>query len=253
MHKILANTVFLGKEIINLTDCHSTNEVALSMVRSGLVKEGAVVTTSNQTKGKGQRGNKWISPPGQNLTFSMVFTPRFLSIDEQFMLNMAVAIGVQQGLDTFVKDVKLKWPNDFFLHDKKLGGMLIENRLQGRFLESSVIGVGININQIEFNIENAVSLKSLTGQGFDLNQVLFSVLEKVEQQYLNLKKESYKSIKDQYQQLMYLKDEWATYDDGETFKGKIIGVGNYGHLEMCKQNGEVSRYELKQIRLVKNS
>ena len=79
MHKILANTVFLGKEIINLTDCHSTNEVALSMVRSGLAKDGVVVITSNQTKGKGQRGNKWISPPGQNLTFSMVFTPRFLS------------------------------------------------------------------------------------------------------------------------------------------------------------------------------
>jgi len=251
MHKILANTVFLGKEIVNLTDCHSTNEVALSMVRSGLAKEGTVIITRKQIRGKGQRGSQWESQPGYNLTFSMVFFPTFLSIDEQFMLNMAVAIGIQEGLNRFVEGIKVKWPNDFFLDHQKLGGMLIENRLQGRFLESTVAGVGINVNQIDFKVENAISLKSISGDKFDLNEVLNEILERVEKQYLHLKNESFKSIMENYQKLLYLFGEWATYDDGEIFTGKIIGIGNYGHLEMCKQNGQVKSYELKQIRLIK--
>jgi len=251
MHKILANTVFLGKEIINLTDCHSTNEVALSMVRSGLAKEGTVIITPKQIRGKGQRGSLWESQPGYNLTFTMVFSPTFLSVDEQFMLNMAVAIGIQEGLNRFVQGIKVKWPNDFYLYDKKLGGMLIENRLQGRFLESTIVGVGINVNQTDFSVKNAISLKNISGEKFDLNEILIEILERVEKQYLYLKSESFKSIMENYQKLLYLFGEWAIYDDGGIFTGKIIGIGNYGHLEMCKQNGQVKSYELKQIRLIK--
>jgi BirA family biotin operon repressor/biotin-[acetyl-CoA-carboxylase] ligase len=253
MHKILANTIFLGKETINLTDCHSTNEVALSMVRSGTAKEGTVINTPNQTKGKGQRGNQWLSQEGLNLTFSMVFFPTFLSVDNQFILNMAMAIGVQDGLERFVNDIKVKWPNDFFHDGRKLGGMLIENRLKGQFLESSVVGVGININQIDFKVENAVSLSHIFGSKLELHVVLNEILEKVEKQYLLLKSKSFNSIKDKYLSSLFGYGEWETYDDGEIFKGKISGVGNFGHLEMCKQNGQLKRYELKQISWVKKN
>ena len=253
MHKILANTVFLGKETINLTDCHSTNEVALSMVQSGTVKEGTVIITPNQTKGKGQRGNQWFSKAGLNLTFSMVFFPTFLSIENQFMLNMAIASGIREGLDGFAKNIQVKWPNDFFHDGRKLGGMLIENRLKGQFLQSSVVGVGININQIEFNVENAVSLSHIYGGKLELNEVLKEILENVEKQYSLLKNNSFNTIKDSYINSLFGFGEWKTYDDGEIFSGKISGVGNSGHLEICKQNGDLKRYELKQIRWVKSN
>jgi BirA family biotin operon repressor/biotin-[acetyl-CoA-carboxylase] ligase len=253
MHKILANTVFLGKETINLTDCHSTNEVALSMVRSGTAKEGIVINTPNQTKGKGQRGNQWLSQAGLNLTFSMVFFPTFLSVDNQFVLSMAMANGVKDGLERFVNGIKVKWPNDFFYDGRKLGGMLIENRLKGKFLQSSVVGVGININQMVFNVENAVSLSHIYGEELVLNEVLSEILEKVEKQYLLLKSKSFTSIKDKYLSSLFGYGEWETYNDGEIFEGKISGVGNYGHLEMCKQNGQLKRYEPKQISWEKNN
>lgn len=252
MHKILANTVFLGKEIINLTDCHSTNEVALSMVRSGLIKEGAVVNAHNQSRGKGQRGSQWESLPGLNLTFSIVLFPNFLSVNDQFILNMAIAIGVQQGLSRFVDGIEVKWPNDFYYNGKKLGGMLLENRLKGQYLEHSIIGLGINVNQIEFKTKGAISLKEILGVELKLNEVLNEILKHVEKWYFQLKTESFKSIKEEYQNLLYLFEKWATYDDGEIFKGKITGVGNFGHLEIGKQNGQAMRYELKQIRLIKN-
>ena len=252
MHKILANTVFLGKEIINLTDCHSTNEVALSMVRSGLIHEGAFVIAYNQTKGKGQRGSQWESSPGLNLTFSMVLFPTFLSINDQFILNMAIAIGVKQGLNRYVNDLAVKWPNDFYYDGKKLGGMLLENRIKGQYLDHSIIGLGINVNQTDFKTRGAISLKDITGTELDLNEVLSEILRHVEIWYRHLQTKSFKSIKETYQNMLYLFDKWATYDDGEIFSGKITGVGNFGHLEMSKQNGEQIRYELKQIRLIRN-
>jgi BirA family biotin operon repressor/biotin-[acetyl-CoA-carboxylase] ligase len=252
MHKILANTLFLGKEIINLTDCHSTNEVALSMVRSGLINEGTLVIAYNQSRGKGQRGNLWESKPGLNLTFSLILFPSFLSINDQFILNMAIAIGVKQGLKKYVNDIEVKWPNDFYYKGKKLGGMLLENRLKGQYLDHSIIGLGINVNQTDFNIPGAISLKEILGEELDLNDVLSEILKHIEKWYLHLKTKSFKSIKETYQNMLYLYDKWATYDDGEIFSGKITGVGNFGHLEMRKQNGEYIRYELKQIRLIRN-
>ncbi|GAB2987612.1 biotin--[acetyl-CoA-carboxylase] ligase [Cyclobacterium sediminis] len=252
MHKILANTVFLGKEIINLTDCHSTNDVALSMVRSGLINDGAVVIAHNQSRGKGQRGSQWESLPGLNLTFSLVLFPSFLSINDQFILNMAIAIGVKQGLNRYVNDVAVKWPNDFYYQGKKLGGMLLENRLKSQYLDHSIIGLGINVNQTAFKTKGAISLKGILGTDLDLNEVLSEILKNIEKWYLHLKTESFKSIKETYQNSLYLFDKWATYDDGEIFSGKITGVGNFGHLEMLKQNGKHIRYELKQIRLIRN-
>jgi BirA family biotin operon repressor/biotin-[acetyl-CoA-carboxylase] ligase len=130
--------------------------------------------------------------------------------------------------------------------------MLIENSLKGHFLKSSVVGVGININQRDFNVENAVSLSQLFGGKLEINEVLKEILEKVEKHYLLLKNESYDSIKDNYIGSLFGYGAWETYDDGEIFQGKISGVDNSGHLEMCKQNGQRKRYELKQIRWLKN-
>src|SRR5690554_3701783 len=148
MHKILANTIFLGKNIIHLPECHSTNDVAMQKYRSGEAPEGTIVITDKQTEGRGQRGNQWLTQPNLNLTFSLILTPVFLDASEQFGLNMAVSLGIREALSDYVQGIIIKWPNDI-LHEEngKIGGILIENSVTHKGIELAMVGVGLNINQ----------------------------------------------------------------------------------------------------------
>jgi len=112
MYKILANTVFLGKDVIYLTECHSTNDEALERLRRREIAEGSIVITDHQTKGRGQRGSTWQSDSGQNLTFSLLVQPNFLAPSEQFFLNMIISLAVVELLSDYAGDLKIKWPND---------------------------------------------------------------------------------------------------------------------------------------------
>lgn len=251
MHKILANTVFLGKDLQILTDCHSTNQTALTLLRSGDAKEGTVILTYNQTQGKGQRNNRWHSKPGLNLTFSMIFTPDFLSVDQQFLLNMAIALGVQTEMCRWVNGISIKWPNDFLSAEgKKIGGMLIENKIFRNQIVASVAGIGVNINQHEFPVSNATSLANLTNKTYSLVQLLETLLVSVEKYYLRLKGGEEEIIQNEYLNQLYRFETWASYENEEVFTGKIVGVGKYGHIKIVKQNGTVASYDLKQIRFI---
>lgn len=117
MHKILANTVFLGKDIIYMTECHSTNDVAAAKIKDGTAREGSIVLTDTQTKGRGQRGNRWYSEPGKNLTFSLVLAPTFMAPGAQFDLNRMVALAVKEALSRYSEGIKVKWPNDIVHKD----------------------------------------------------------------------------------------------------------------------------------------
>ncbi|MDN3690661.1 biotin--[acetyl-CoA-carboxylase] ligase [Cyclobacterium jeungdonense] len=251
MHKILANTGFLGKDLQILTDCHSTNESAVSRLRSGKAKEGTVILTHNQTQGRGQRGNRWHSKPGMNLTFSMVFKPDFLSVDRQFLLNMAIALGVQKALCRLVSGINIKWPNDFLSAEgKKIGGMLVENTLSGNRIVASVVGIGVNVNQHEFSVPEATSLANLSGKAYSLDQLLEILLVSVEDYYLKLKSGEQEIIQKEYLSQLYRFGTWASYEDDEVFTGKIVDVGIHGRLIITKQNGTIASYDLKQIRFI---
>ncbi|SHN08499.1 BirA family transcriptional regulator, biotin operon repressor / biotin-[acetyl-CoA-carboxylase] ligase [Cyclobacterium lianum] len=251
MHKILANTIFLGKDLINLTECHSTNEIARNLIKNGAYREGTVVITDKQTRGKGQRNSTWHAATGLNLTFSIILTPGFLPVHQHFYFNMAMANGVLSGLATLYGEVQIKWPNDFLSAEgKKLGGMLIENSLSGRLFDTSVIGIGINVNQFSFPVPNATSLASLTGKSYELAMVLAALLGALEEQYLKLKDGALEAIKRRYLDHLYRLGSWAEYNDGHQFTGKILGVAPSGHLLISKQNGETQSYEPKQIRFI---
>jgi BirA family biotin operon repressor/biotin-[acetyl-CoA-carboxylase] ligase len=248
MHKILANTVFLGKDLQILTDCHSTNETALSLVRSGKATEGTVVLALNQSRGKGQRGRQWHAAAGMNLTFSFILMPTFIPVNQQFVLNMAIALGVYQGLSRFVSGIAIKWPNDFLYEGRrKLGGMLLENRVRGRQLELQVAGIGINVNQLKFPVPQAISLAAISGSSFSLDEVLTAILLSVEDYYLRLKAGEGNAIRAEYLRHLYQFERWASYHDGDQFTGMITGVGEDGRLLVRKQNGEEACYDLKQI------
>ena len=168
MYKIYPKTLFVGQNIIYLPTCQSTNDETLQFLADGTAYEGDMVVTDGQTQGRGQRGNQWIAQSGQNLTFSLVLQPTFLLASEQFWLNMAVSLAVYDSLSPFIPaGLRIKWPNDIYVNDRKMGGILIENALQGYNLAHSVVGIGLNINQTQLGYPTATSLLRKLGSEAD--------------------------------------------------------------------------------------
>ena len=172
-------------------DYHSTNDTATELVRKGNLVEGTVVITDDQTAGRGQRGTRWVTSPGENLTFSLVLRPAFLAASEQFLLSQAIALGVLRFVSDFANQAQIKWPNDLFVNQMKLGGILIENAWQGSRMSHAIVGIGLNINQVEFGSGpfvkaknpalRATSLRLETGKSFELTALLPDLLQALEQ------------------------------------------------------------------------
>ena len=173
MYKIPANTLFIGKNLVFVPECPSTNTLALEISQQSPVKEGTVVITDSQTAGKGQRGNTWEARPELNLTFSVILKPGFLAINKQFYLNVLISLGLRDYLKEKTSvTAYIKWPNDILVHGKKISGILIENQLRGSLLLNSIAGIGLNLNQKEFGSRSATSLSLLTGNEFDRSEEL---------------------------------------------------------------------------------
>ncbi len=249
MYKILANTIFLGKDVHFLPECHSTNDTALKMVRERIAKEGTIVICENQTQGKGQRGNTWISEPGKNLTFSLVLSPSFLDISEQFYLNMTVSNSIRKLLQEYIPSLQVKWPNDLVVPGfGKIGGILIENTFSSEGWENAVVGIGLNVNQLNFNASGATSLSLLTGNQFDLEELFRLLVTQLEQGYILLKKGKWKEIKAEYLHNLFLKDRESKFSsEGKEFFGIITGVSQEGKLEISLQNGDQVLFGLKEV------
>lgn len=221
--------------------------------------EGYVVTTFNQTAGRGQMGNRWLSEPNQNLAFSIRLQPTFLQAHEQFQLNKAVALAVHDVIENQLlrhklshKNGAIKWANDMFIGDKKVCGILIQNSLSGSFLQSSVVGIGLNINQLEFSKDlNATSLRLETGQLFDLFEMIEHLTKSIEHRYLQLKSTAnFSKIHDEYLSKMYRFGEDAIFRravDNSVFMGKIVGVSPIGQLEIMSNRG-IELFAIKEVK-----
>ncbi|WP_296703718.1 biotin--[acetyl-CoA-carboxylase] ligase [Algoriphagus sp.] len=249
MYKILANTIFLGKDVHFLPDCHSTNDIALQMVRQGSAAEGTIVICDHQIKGKGQRGNVWLSQAGLNLTFSLILRPTFLDITEQFSLNMCVSNGIKGLLEDYLTDVKVKWPNDIVVPGYgKIGGVLVENTFSGSNWEYSIVGIGLNINQKSFLYPKATSMSLITENIFDLKELFRLLISRIEQSYLKLKRGKLKEIKNEYLNHLYLRNQKSQFQsDGEIFTGEIKGVTSFGKLQIETEEGELRLFDLKEV------
>lgn len=249
MYKILANTIFLGKDVHFLPDCHSTNDIALQMVKKRQIAEGTIIICDHQTKGKGQRGNVWETKAGLNLTFSLILKPDFLDISEQFILNMCISNGIRNLLQDYLHEVKVKWPNDIMAPGfGKLGGVLIENTFLGSRWEYSVVGIGLNINQIQFTNSKATSLAKITDNEFDLEEIFRLLIGRIEQSYLLLKRGNVKKIKEEYLDHLYLKDKEAKFErSGHEFIGEIKGIDISGKLQIKMKDGGIEDFGLKEV------
>ncbi|MBC6366656.1 biotin--[acetyl-CoA-carboxylase] ligase [Algoriphagus sp. AK58] len=249
MYKILANTIFLGKDVLFLPECHSTNDMALSLIRQGKAREGSIVICDHQTQGKGQRGNSWEVQKGMNLTFSMVLKPDFLDLSEQFYLNMMVSNAIRKLLQEYVPYVKVKWPNDLVAPGfGKTGGILIENTVGSEGWEFAVVGIGLNINQKKFNVSTATSLALLTGSEFELEEIFKMLVTHLEQGYIALKKGKKSEIRSEYLRHLYLLDEQAVFMSNDTqIHGRIVGVSEAGNLLLETDLGTIKSFGLKEI------
>lgn len=251
MHKILANTFFLGKDIHYLPECHSTNVIAHQRFRERTVGEGSIILTDRQTKGRGQRGNRWFSEPGMNLTFSLVLTPVFLEAQGQFGLNMAVALGIRQALSAYVPDILVKWPNDL-VHETsgKLGGILIENSVSSQGIEVSIVGIGLNINQTHFPFPGATSIARLTGETVDKDEIFRKVISTIEKYYFQLKISGESAIREEYLGHLFRFEKTGPFYDEKPFVGKIVGISEQGKLIIEKENHDTRHYGFKEVRFV---
>ncbi len=252
MHKIPDKTVFLGKKIISLPACESTNSLMISMAQANWMDEGTIIISENQTEGKGQAGNKWVSEPGANLTFSILLKPTFLGPARQFYLNMAVSLGVADAVFQLTGvETKIKWPNDVLADAKKVCGILIENQVQGQQLSQSVVGIGLNVNQKVFEWPKASSLSLCAGMDFDKSRVFEMVLEKLDARYVQLKENNFQKLKSDYYSYLYWKDEAHEFSsDNKTFNGTIKGIDETGRLLVLVEGEELS-FNFKEIKFLK--
>ncbi len=251
MYKIPANTLFIGQKLIYVPECHSTNSLLSEFDNQSALPEGATLITDHQTEGRGQRGNRWETEPGMNLTFSILLRPTFLEAKDLFQLNMAVALAVADALRTMLSEpITLKWPNDILVNDKKIGGMLIESQLQGFLLSSSVIGIGINVNQQNFEYPTASSLRNFTGTCLDLNDTFLRLLESIEKEYLELRTRKVSVLKQRYLASLYKFNELHRFEVGEeNFTGAINDIDDDGRLCVVQQ-GTTRKFSFKEIKFL---
>jgi BirA family transcriptional regulator, biotin operon repressor / biotin---[acetyl-CoA-carboxylase] ligase len=252
LYNIQPNSLFVGKNTIYLPTCHSTNTLAAQMIQNQVVADGTIVITSNQTAGRGQRGNTWLTLPGQNITASFILKPTFLTATEQFNLNIAVSLAVHEFLSKYIQDdLCVKWPNDIYIKNQKLGGILIENVLSGVRISHSVIGIGMNINQTEFENNNATSLRNIYPKTeFDIEKLVAELSESLEKNYLELKNGYANRQKERYLRILYRYQEQHEFEKDETrFLGTIIGVKEDGRLAV-ESGGELQFLDFKEIRFV---
>lgn len=224
----------------------STNS-AMAAQRQSL-RDKEVWAARFQSAGRGQRGNVWNSAPGENLTFSIYLEPAHIPAAEQFCVSEAIALGVCDYLQEKGVAASIKWPNDIYVGDRKICGILIENTIGSRTMKSSIAGIGINLNQTQFpdNLPNPVSLKILTGNNYVIEAELEPLLQCIFKRYDNIGPQT----KEDYLKRMYLKDELHIFTvcaSGELLPGRIRGRRDDGCLAIETESGGMRYFAFKEI------
>ena len=248
-------TLFIGQNAIFLKSVDSTNSYATELLRQNKVSEGTIIYTFNQTNGRGQRGNSWESEPNKNIALSLILHPLFLNADKQYLLTKITALAVTDLMAEMLKShvnkeqIRIKWPNDIYINDKKIAGILIENTLRDTHIQNSIIGIGININQLEFKTTiNSTSLALLTSKECDLSATIELLCSFIEARYLQLKADRTTTIDNDYLQRLYRLNSWNMFSaNNQMFEGRITGVSDIGKLRVLLRNEETKEFDLKEI------
>ena len=228
-----AKTV-IGQPFIELITVESTNIYAIDQLKANLAAHGTVYFAHEQTAGKGQRGKSWQTQPGTHIAISVVVDCSFLSLSEQFNLNLMSALAAHDFFSKYAgEESSVKWPNDLYWRDRKAGGILIENLVRGNLWQGSVIGIGINLNQVQFpaTMPNPVSLKQITGRNYDTVLMAKELCACLEARYGQLENRSFMQMLERYNERLYKRGkEVKLKKDGTVFKAIIENVSSGGEL-----------------------
>jgi BirA family biotin operon repressor/biotin-[acetyl-CoA-carboxylase] ligase len=246
--------MIIGSKVIRFDTLPSTNTYASLLLRSEKPTEGSVIIADFQSGGRGQTGNKWESEAGKNLLFSTILYPETINPADQFILSMAISLGICETLDKYIDGSKIKWPNDIYVNNDKIAGILIECSILGSQIENCVAGIGLNINQSIYLSEapNPVSMLQLTGIEYDRNEIFAQLIFSLDKRYKQLLSEEYEKIRTEYETRLYRINAWAKYSDRSgTFEGRIISVNRDGVIRVEKKGtGKFSDYSFKEIEFI---
>ena len=240
-------------KIIKLDATDSTNDWLKEKFLQGNCIEGDLVWVNDQTNGRGQRDNRWISAAGKNLTFSLFKVFGKLLVRDQFLINCSVTLAILMALKEInIPDLSLKWPNDILSGNKKIGGVLIENFVRGERFSGTIVGVGLNVNQDNFDLfPKASSILMLTQKEQHLDELLKRILEKFNDFFEQCKSENKIELINQYQANLYMKDQWVVFENSDsTLKGKIKGINSKGKIKIEKENGTVEYFSGGSLKLL---
>lgn len=240
--------------IIKVGATDSTNLYAKQLLAEKKQHLDFCVFTENQLNGRGQLGTKWISEPYKNLTFSLVFQHLNLSTKDAFFVSIIVSLSILKVLKMYkIPQLSLKWPNDILSGRTKIGGILIENSIQKGVIASSIVGVGLNINQLNFDfLPSASSLKKITGIHYSVNEILSDLINEFSYFPPRIKAIDRDKLLDDYMSCMfrYQKASMFQRHSGETFVGIIQAVSSVGKLIVLLEDGIAEQFEVKQVKLL---
>ncbi len=243
-------TLFIGKVFHYLDIIDSTNTFAIDLTKTG-PPEGTVIWADYQSAGKGQGTNNWHSSAGKNITMSVILLPAFLSAQQHFLFNQCISLGIHDFLQKYFKNSSIKWPNDLYIGNKKIGGILIQNSLQGKLFKNAVVGIGLNVNETDFpeEVPNATSFKLEGMEEKPLPILVEELCLSLEQRYLQLRSKQFELIRRDYLHHAYQLNQWANYRDplGTIFKGKITGFSIDGKLIMELENKAQADFLPKEV------
>lgn len=222
----------IGSHRLHFAQVDSTNAEAKRLLDNGEAKEGLVITTDLQTQGRGQYGRVWESEVGLNIMMSVVVSPLFIKVSDQFALNILSSLAVANVINDYSESTKVKWPNDVYVHNKKIAGILIQNYIQGDRIKHSIIGIGLNVNQSSWpdDVHNATSLCLESGEQLEKEIIIKVLCQKLDDRYKRLQIDP-KTMYGEYQKNLFRKDELSIFKKGEAqLEGTIKGIDDMGRL-----------------------
>lgn len=241
-------------QLIKLNATDSTNLYLKGLMQGNNLGDFTVVTAENQTKGRGQMGTHWLSDPGKNLTFSVLKLFSGVRVEDRFRINIGVSLAIYEALQSInVPDLKIKWPNDIMSGNFKIGGILIENVLTGQSISSSIIGVGLNVNQVDFqNLPNVSSLRIIMEIDLDLDILLVAIVDQLKVFMDHIKDDRSDRLYKRYEDTLFRKGKPSAFKnmEGQLFMGIIKGITHSGKLVLVLENDILKEFDLKEIKLM---
>lgn len=240
-------------KIYKIDAINSTNEYLKKLYLKKNIYDNFLIITNNQTEGKGQGSSSWESEPKKNLTLSIYKDLKKNKLKNPFIINLIISISIIETLKKYnLPNLKIKWPNDILSASKKISGILIENFFQREFLISSIIGIGLNVNQISFKkAKNAISIASVKKKKIDLTEVLNILTKKISLKFHEIDNLKINDLINEYESLLFKKDEFSIFNiNNKLIDGRILGVNQSGKLKVKIGNEIIREYNSSEIKII---